>query len=838
MPFEPYDPARIEAKWQRRWTDEKTNEPDLAGAKNPFYTLMMFPYPSAEGLHVGNVYAFTGADIQGRYHRLKGHDVFEPIGFDAFGIHSENFALRVNTHPNKLIPSNVANFRRQLRMMGLMVDWSHEVLTTDPHYYRWTQWIFLQLYKYGLAYKALAPVNWCPKCHTVISNEQVIAGECERHPGTQVEQKKLEQWFFRITKYAQKLLDNLDWIDWSETTKTAQRNWIGRSTGAEVDFRLVGREDHLRVYTTRPDTLFGATYMVMSPEHPLVPEMASPEQRAAVEAYCQAAARMKAVDRASAEREKTGVFLGAYALNPVNGHRIPIWVADYVLIEYGTGAIMAVPAHDTRDFEFAQKFNLPIIPVILPENGELPEGEAFLAEGTMINSGPYDGLPSQECIRRITADLKARSQGKAAVQYRLRDWCISRQRYWGPPIPIVYCAKCGTVPVPEDQLPLRLPEIEDFRPDTPGGKPLERHKPFYETTCPSCGGPAHRDSDVSDNFLDSAWYFLRYPSSHDETQAWDPAVTRKWLPVDVYVGGNEHAVLHLMYTRFLCMAFKDMGLIDFEEPFEKFRAHGLLIKEGAKMSKTHGNVENPDAYVEQYGADTLRMYLMFLGPYTEGGDFRDSGIIGIRRFLERAHRLYADVLSAGPAAGGPAGGGQASGARTDRTDLMGVGAESVPVRGELTKPTAIKLHQTIKKVGEDIEGLSYNTAIAALMELLTELRAAPTLDDFALTSFPILLAPFAPHEAEELWEMLGRTGSIFSARWPAFDPALTVEDQVEIAVQVLGKLRGTVTLGRDATAEDVRRAAEADGRIAKHLAGKQIIKVIHVPNRLMNFVVR
>ncbi len=831
MAFEPYDPQRIESKWQRRWADDKTNEPDLVGARDPFYTLMMFPYPSAEGLHVGNVYAFTGADIQGRYQRLKGHDVFEPIGFDAFGIHSENFALRVNTHPNKLIPHNVDNFRRQLRMMGLMVDWSHEVLTTDPHYYRWTQWIFLQLYKHGLAYKALAPVNWCPKCHTVIANEQVIAGECERHPGTQVEQKKLEQWFFRITKYAQKLLDNLDWIDWSETTKTAQRNWIGRSTGAEVDFRLDGRTDSLRVYTTRPDTLFGATYMVMSPEHPLVPELASREQRAAVDAYCQAAARMKSVDRASAEREKTGVFLGAHAINPVNGERVPIWVADYVLIEYGTGAIMAVPAHDTRDFEFAQKFNLPIIPVILPENGELPEGEVFIAEGTMINSGPYNGMPSDECIRRITADLASRGQGKAAVQYRLRDWCISRQRYWGPPIPIVYCAKCGAVPVPDDQLPVMLPEIEDFRPDTPGGKPLERHKPFYQTTCPTCGGPAHRDSDVSDNFLDSAWYFLRYPSSHDQSQAWDPARTRKWLPVNVYVGGNEHAVLHLMYTRFLCMAFKDMGLIDFEEPFKRFRAHGLLIKEGAKMSKTHGNVVNPDDYVEQYGADTLRMYLMFLGPYTEGGDFRDSGIIGIRRFLERAHRLYADVLSGGPAAAGRT-------ERTDRTDLAGVGAEGVPVRGELAKPTAVKLHQTIKKVGEDIEGLSYNTAIAALMELLTEMRAAPALDDFALTSFPILLAPFAPHEAEELWEMLSRAGSVCAARWPAFDPVLTIEDQVEIAVQVLGKLRGTVTLARDAAAAEVQQAAMADSRIAKYLEGKQVIKVIHVPNRLMNFVVK
>ncbi len=828
MPVEPYAPQRIEAKWQRRWADEKTNEPDLKGADSPFYVLMMFPYPSAEGLHVGNVYAFTGADIQGRYHRLRGHDVFEPIGFDAFGIHSENFAIKINTHPNQLIPRNVDNFRRQLKMMGLMTDWSHEVLTTDPRYYRWTQWIFLQLYKHGLAYKAEAPVNWCPKCHTVIANEQVIDGECERHPGTIVEKKKLEQWFFKTTAYAQKLLDNLDWIDWSDSTKTAQRNWIGRSTGAEVDFKLEGRADALRVYTTRPDTLFGATYMVMAPEHPLVDELATAEQREDVRAYCEAAARMKAVDRADAEREKTGVFLGAYAINPVNNERIPIWVADYVLIEYGTGAIMAVPAHDTRDFEFAQKFSLPIIPVIMPDEGELPENEAFIAEGTMINSGEYNGMRSDECIRKITADLESRGLGKAAVQYRLRDWCISRQRYWGPPIPIVNCQKCGTVPVPEDQLPVMLPEIEDFRPDTPGGKPLERYKPFYETTCPACGGPAHRESDVSDNFLDSAWYFLRYPSSGDDTQAWDPQMTRKWLPVDIYIGGNEHAVLHLMYTRFLCMAFKDMGLTEFEEPFKKFRAHGLLIKESTKMSKTHGNVVNPDEYVDQYGADTLRMYLLFLGPYTEGGDFRDSGIIGIRRFLERVHRFYGDMVGIGNGGDGDTAGGDAKG-----------GASQAPSRGALEKKTAVKLHQTIKKVGEDIESLSYNTAIAALMELLTELRNAPALDDFALESFPALLAPFAPHEAEELWEMLGHEQSLLaSTPWPAYDPALIVEDQVEIAVQVLGKLRGTVSLPRDASKDEVQAAALADERIARHVEGKQIVKVIHVPNRLMNFVVK
>ena len=812
MPFEPYDHKRIESKWQARWREQKTNEPDLENAENPYYTLMMFPYPSAEGLHVGNVYAFTGADIQGRFARLKGHSVFEPMGFDAFGIHSENYALKVNTHPLKLIPKNVDNFRRQLRMMGLMLDWSHECLTTAPDYYRWTQWIFLQLYKRGLAYREKAPVNWCPQCHTVISNEQVIDGRCERHPDTDVEAKNLEQWFFKTTAYAQRLLDNLDWIDWSDITKTAQKNWIGRSEGAEVDFKLEGREDALRVFTTRPDTLYGATYMVLAPEHPLVGELVTDAQRGAVNAYREQAAKTKAAERIDAEREKTGVPLGSCAINPVSGEAIPIWISDYVLIGYGTGAIMAVPAHDQRDYEFATKFALPIIPVIDPDDGEMPEGEAFIAEGTMINSGDYNGMNSRECIEKITAELVSKGLGKGTVQYRLRDWCISRQRYWGPPIPMIHCGECGVVPVPEDQLPVRLPEIDDFRPDTPGGKPLERYKPFYETECPTCGGPAVRDSDVSDNFLDSAWYFLRYPSAGNDQVAWEPRTTKKWLPVDMYVGGNEHAVLHLMYTRFLCMAFKDMELIDFEEPFKKFRAHGLLIKEGSKMSKSHGNVINPDEYVVRHGADTLRMYLMFLGPYTEGGDFRGSGIVGIRRFLERLHRFYTDVL--GGTGDGPA------------------------LGEELDKKAATKLHQTIQKVGEDLESFGYNTAISALMELLTELRNAKTVTGFALDALVTMLAPLAPHMAEEVWEMLGHDDTVVSAAWPEYDPALTFEDQVEIAVQVLGKLRGAVTVGRDASKETVQAAAETDEKVSRHLEGKQIVKVIHVPNRLMNFVVK
>ncbi len=811
MAFESYDPKQIEAKWQQRWVDNKTNEPDLAQAKNPFYVLMMFPYPSAEGLHVGNVYAFTGADIQGRYYRLKGFDVFEPMGFDAFGIHSENYALKINTHPLKLIPKNVANFRRQLRMMGLMLDWSHEAQTTDHHYYKWTQWIFLQLYKKGLAYRIKANVKWCPDCHTVISNEQVIDGMCERHPETVVESKSLVQWFFKITDYTEKLLENLDHINWSDITRTAQRNWIGRSEGAEIDFALPERDDKLRVYTTRPDTLFGATYMVVAPEHPLLEELVGDQQRQDVLAYRDEATQMTAADRGDDAREKTGVYLGADAINPATGKPIPIWVSDYVLIEYGTGAIMAVPAHDQRDYDFATKFKIPIIPVISPIDGELPENEAYIGEGIMINSGDYNDLQSLECLKKITLDLNKQGVAEVSVKYRLRDWCISRQRYWGPPIPIIYCDKCGTVPVPEDQLPVMLPEIDDFRPDTPGGKPLERYKPFYETECPTCGGPAHRDSDVSDNFLDSAWYYLRYPNANNNEQAWDPDLIRKWLPVDVYVGGNEHACLHLMYTRFVTMALRDMGHVDFEEPFHKFQAHGLLIKDGAKMSKSRGNVINPDEFVTKWGADTLRTFLMFLGPYAEGGDFRESGIVGIRRFIDRLYRFYSDVLT------------EATGA---------------PKRGALDKKTAIKLHQTIKKTGEDIERFSYNTAISALMELLTEMRSGSSVSDFALDSLVTMISPFAPHTAEEIWEMLGHQSSACDSPWPEFDPRLTVLDEVDIAVQVMGKLRGTITAARGADKQVVQTAAETDPTIIKHLEGKQIIKVIHVPNRLMNFVVK
>jgi leucyl-tRNA synthetase len=802
---ERYDPAAVEAKWQRLWQERRTNTVDLAAAQRPYYTLMMFPYPSAEGLHVGHAFAFPGVDIHGRFRRLQGFDVFEPIGFDAFGIHSENYALRIGTNPRQLIPKTIANFRRQLNRLGLMVDWEHAVDTTSPEYYRWTQWIFLQLYKHGLAERKKAPVNWCPRCQTVLANEQVIDGFCERHLDTQVEQRLTEQWFFKITNYAERLLENLDWIDWSETTKTAQRNWIGRSEGAHIDFPLAADPTRaIGVFTTRPDTVFGATYMVLAPEHPWVEELASHAQRDAVTAYRERVAKLDLVSR-RAVKEKTGVFTGAFAVNPATQTRIPIWIADYVLAEYGTGAIMAVPAHDQRDFEFAQAFDLPIIRVIAAagESADTPLAAAYDGPGRLVNSAQFDGMAWDAAKTAITEWLAQRGAGEARVEYRLHDWCISRQRYWGPPIPMMYCDACGIVPVPESDLPVVLPDIEDFRPDASGIAPLARVGSFYKVACPQCGQMARRETDVSDTFLDSAWYFLRYPSTGRTDVILDAELTRKWLPVDTYIGGNEHAVLHLMYSRFITMALHDIGVVPFAEPFKKFRAHGLIIRGGAKMSKSRGNVVNPDQYLDQHGADVFRMYMMFLGPYEEGGDFRDEGIVGIRRFLDSVWRLAREHDASAPA------------------------------------PAAIvrATHRAIKKVEGDLESLRYNTAIAALMTLLNDIRRLGPPNRWVIESLLIMLAPFAPHISEELWEGLGNGTSIFTARWPRFDPALTVEEKVTIAVQVNGKVRGRIEVPRDAAEDDIIAVALADAAVKAHVDGKEIRRRVVVPGRLVSLVV-
>ncbi|HMA38740.1 MAG TPA: leucine--tRNA ligase [Gemmatimonadales bacterium] len=799
-----YDPQEVETRWQQRWTERHTNEPELDRPARPFYNLMMFPYPSAEGLHVGNMFAFTGADIYGRFQRLQGYDVFEPIGFDAFGIHSENYALAVGTNPAQLIPRNIDTFRRQLRRFGGMFDWRHELSTTDPAYYKWTQWLFLQLFKANLAYKKRAAVNWCPKDKTVLANEQVINGRCERCD-TPVEQRSLDQWFFRITDYAERLLRNLDTLDWSESTLALQRNWIGRSEGAELVFTTPAGQA-ITVFTTRPDTVFGATYLVLAPEHPLVEALTAGEQRAAVRAYQREVQSRDVVARRVGEKVKTGVFLGSYARNPATGEAVPVWIADYVLMEYGTGAIMAVPAHDERDHAFATQFGLPIRQVVQVEGEQGAALPSVTEDGVLMNSGRFDGLACREGGKRIVAWLAEQQVGTPRVQYRLHDWCISRQRYWGPPIPIIYCDRCGPVPVPERDLPVLLPPIEDFRPDDSGVSPLARHTEWYNVPCPHCGSPGRRETDVSDTFLDSSWYFLRYPSTEFADRPFDPARTRTWLPVTSYIGGNEHAVLHLLYSRFITMVLKEQGHVAFEEPFPKLRAHGLIVKDGAKMSKSRGNVVIPDAYIKQWGADTFRMYLMFLGPFQEGGDFRDEGITGVRRFLEKVWVLAHDAA------------GQA----------------------DARPPEAVerKLHQTIRKVTGDTATLNYNTAIAAMMEYVNVLREHGAGSGSSVRPLVLMLAPYAPHLAEELWSLLGGGDrSVFEERWPAYDEGLAQAGDVEIAVQVNGKLRARLQLPRGASQDDVVALALADAGVKKFVDGNPLRKIVYVQDRLVNLVV-
>ena len=808
-----YDPSTVERKWQQLWEELGTNSftlEELQSAENPFYNLMMFPYPSAEGLHVGNIYAFTGADVHGRYQRLRGRTVFEPIGFDAFGIHSENFAIKMGTNPMDLIPSNVNNFTRQLKRIGGMFDWDHSVDTTDPDYYKWTQWVFIQLFKAGLVEHKEAPVNWCPSCMTVLANEQVIAGECERC-GTPVEQRQVAQWFFKITKYAQRLLDNLSHIDWSDKTLKAQSNWIGRSQGARLDFPVINRDGEetgtvIEVYTTRPDTVFGATYMVLSPEHPLVDVVTDPGLTEEVEGYRQNAKEKDLVARQKADKTKTGVLTGGYCQNPATGDRIPIWIADYVLMDYGTGAIMAVPGHDQRDFDFAKQFNLPVVRVVAAPNDHADTvlEQAYVGSGSLVNSAQFDGTNVSESVEVVTAWAADNGWGTATVNYRLHDWCISRQRYWGPPIPIIHCDACGAVPVPEDSLPVVLPRIEDFRPDQSGVSPLARVEEWYKTTCPECDAEARRETDVSDTFLDSGWYFLRYPSTDFTDRPFDPDLLRRWLPVDTYIGGNEHAVLHLLYSRFLTMALHDLGYLDFEEPYDIFRAHGLIIAEGSKMSKSKGNVIIPDPVIEEFGADTLRTYLMFLGPFEEGGDYRPDGIQGPFGFL---HRLWDSVTSAED--------------------------------GQPDREVERKVHQTIRQVTDQLPNLQYNTAIAAMMECLNVVRAGGRIATRAeVEPLVPMIAPFAPHIAEELWERLGYSESLFeAANWPSFDEEKASENSVTIAVQVNGKLRASIDVPNESAEADVVTAARADENVARHIDGLEERRVIYVKHRLVNFVV-
>ena len=793
-----YDHKEVEAKWAKRWEEDKIFQANLKDPKKPFYNLMMFPYPSAEGLHIGHVFAFGGADAYGHYILRQGYDVFEPMGFDSFGIHSENFAIKRNIHPKKLIADTVKYFRdEQFKKLGTIFDWSHEVVTSDPSYYKWTQWLFLQLYKKGLAYRKEAPAQWCPSCLTVLANEQVISGRCERC-NAEVTTKTLPQWFFKITDYAERLLKNLDWIDWSESTKTMQRNWIGRSEGAEVSFKAVGGEE-IKVFTTRPDTLWGATFMVLSPEHPLVEKLTTSAQNKAVEAYLAQSLKKSEIERVSAEREKSGVFSGSYAINPVTKEKIPVWIADYVLMSYGTGAIMAVPAHDQRDWDFAKKYDLPIVEVI---SGGNTSQEAYVGAGNLVNSGEFNGKDSSIASHKVIQWLEEKGLGQAKVTYHLRDWLISRQRYWGPPIPIIYCDKCGTVPVPEEDLPVLLPEVENFKPTGTGKSPLASVPEFVNTKCPQCGGKAARETDVSDTFLDSSWYFLRYPSTEWQAVPFDKERTKKWLPADFYSGGNEHAVLHLMYSRFVTMVLRDLDYIDFEEPFKKFRARGMIVLSGAKMSKSRGNVINPNDYFERTGADALKTAMLFMVPFEQGGEFNDRGVGGVVRFLNRVVGL----------------------------------AEAAEDRPETEEELRLK-HHTIKRVSEDIEKLTFNTAIASLMEYSNTLSKAPKPSREAVLTLVSLLSPFASHLAEELWQKLGQPFSVHTAAWPQYEDKYLSREQNLIVVQVNGKLRERLTVPSGSSEADITRLALASPKIAPYTDNKKPAKTIYVPGRLINIVV-
>jgi leucyl-tRNA synthetase len=771
-----YNPSEIETKWQEVWEKEKVYSPNLETAEKPFYNLMMFPYPSAEGMHVGNMYAFTGADVYGRFQRMQGKSVLEPIGLDGFGIHSENYAIKVGKHPVEQAKISEKNFYRQLKSIGNGFDWTRTVETYKPEYYKWTQWLFIQLFKAGLAYRKKAPVNFCPSCKTVLADEQVEDGLCERCKSV-AEKRDLEQWFFKITKYADRLLDNLIQIDWSEKVKIAQKLWIGKSEGMVINFGGID------VFTTRPETTDGATFLVLSPQHPKVREFKSKE----IADYVVASGKKSNQDR---QKEKTGVFSGEYVTNPVTKKKIAVWIADYVLMDYGTGAIMAVPAEDERDMEFAKKYNIPI-------------------EKT---------------------SLKAKPEGKKVTNYHLRDWLISRQRYWGPPIPMIYCPKCDWQPVSEKDLPVLLPFIKDYKPLGTGVAPLASHPEFYKTKCPKCGGDAKRETDVSDTFLDSSWYFLRYVSADIDNTAFDTERVKKWLPVNMYIGGAEHSVLHLLYSRFITMALKDLGLISFEEPFTQFRAHGLIVKDGAKMSKSKGNVIVPDAYIKKFGADTLRAYLMFMGPFSQGGDFRDTGIEGMHRFLKRIWTLFSTT---GPVA---------------RFTPASAPSTVRAVGNPFSRATRSQImHRTIKKVMEDIEKLNYNTAIAALMEWYNFLNEELTVKNEKLSReeaevFLKLLAPFAPHLSEELFSAISADKnwqSIHLSAWPKFDPKYLVKEEVTVVIQVNGKLRGNVitdlTTAKDKT--KIEELARQDPNVKNHLEGKSVKKVIYVEGKVMNFVI-
>ncbi len=802
-----YPFSEIEKKWQKYWEENKTfrviEDPSVPKEKRR-YILDMFPYPSSAGLHVGHPEGYTATDIYSRYLRMTGHHVLHPMGFDSFGLPAENYAIKTGTHPKVSTEANIKRFESQIKALGFSYDWDRKVSTHEPEYYKWTQWVFLKMWEKGLAYEAEVPINWCPSCKTGLANEEVKDGKCERCH-TPVIRKDLRQWILKITAYADRLLKDLDKLDWPESIKLMQRNWIGRSEGANVKFKIDGYDDYLEVYTTRPDTLFGATYMVLAPEHPLVDKITTQDRKKEVEEYVLKARMKSDLERTDLAKEKTGVFTGAYAINPVNGEKIPIWISDYILISYGTGAIMAVPAHDERDFEFAKKFNLPIVQVVSKDGSLYELKEAYTEEGIAVNSGQFNGLKTAEFKKKIVEWLEEKGIGKKAVNYKLRDWIFSRQRYWGEPIPIIHCPQCGNVPVPEEELPLTLPEVKSYKPTGTGESPLAAIDEWVNTTCPKCGGPAKRETNTMPQWAGSCWYYLRYLDPHNDKEFAAKDKIEYWMPVDLYVGGAEHAVLHLLYARFWYKFLYDIGMVNTDEPFMRLVNQGMILGEGGvKMSKSLGNVINPDEVIETYGADAMRLYEMFMGPLQVSKPWSTKGIAGVKRFLDRVWKVSEKKL-------------------TDK------------------KPpeNLVKLlHKTIKKVSNDTANLEFNTAIAQMMIYIGELHREEFLYRELWEPFVLLLAPYAPHMAEELWEKLGNSPSVAYAKWPKWDEALTIDETVTVVYQINGKIRAREEIPQGLSKEELEKQALDNGRIKQLLEGKRVVKVITIPNKLVNIVVK
>lgn len=809
-----YDPQSIEKKWQERWTKDRLYEVTEDPQRTKYYALTMFPYPSGE-LHIGHWYAMAPSDVRARFKRMQGYNVLHPMGFDAFGLPAENAAIKHGIHPYTWTMGNIERMRNQLRTMGCIYDWTREVVSCQPDYYRWTQWFFMKLYQAGLAYRGTAPVNWCPQCQTVLANEQVIGeGECERC-GTAVTKRDMEQWFFRITNYADELLD-FSRVDWPERIKAIQSNWIGRSEGAELSFGLDHpgvEDDEIRVFTTRPDTVFGVTYFLLSPEHPLVTKLTAPERMVEVKEYVEWCRRQEDYERTALGREKTGVFLGSHVINRFTNERIPIWITDYVLLSYGTGAVMGVPAHDERDFEFASRFDLPIRPVIAPSDWDgQPFEEAYVGDGVLVNSGEFNGLSVEEGFKAICRKLEDEGWGKATVAYRLRDWLISRQRYWGAPIPMVYCEQCGIVPVPEEDLPVLLPPDAEFKPT--GESPLKYCDSFVNTTCPKCGGPGKRETDTMDTFMCSNWYFLRYTSPGVDYAPYDSEKLNYWMPVDLYTGGAEHAVLHLLYSRFFVKALRDVGLLEFDEPFARLYNQGTISYGGGKMSKSKGNIVAPDLYVSKLGADTVRAYLMFVGPWNLGGEWSDSGIVGLSRWLNRVWALCDHEYAAGT------------------------------VDPSADNYVRHMTHKTTKAVTLDMEEFRFNTMLARLMEFTNVLGPVQEAKNVSVETWReamrillLLAAPSVPHIAEELWTRNGYPYSIHNQEWPSYDENLAAEEEVTVAVQINGKLRDKLVVPASISEEEIRALVLGSQKVRAHLDGRTVRKFIYVPGRIVSIVV-